>query len=465
MTSRTAGIVFGLATLALTGPALAVVTPVPRCSPTLRHFQCYEVKPGQFSTPAPTVVDRFGTVVPTLRYPHRLCAPADKRGEDPTAPADPQHLVGYVAKAKTPKRLGLTVTNQFGTITLDAIRPDLLMVPTAKSLGGPPAPLVPPLVDHFMCYKVKRSRGTPKFVPQVAIPVVDQLETVTLDASKPARLCVPANKNGEDPSAPGHPLALLCYKSRSRTPFATPVVQTANQFGPDEMTLIHRRELCVPSLIAPDTCGTTTTTTTSSSTSTTTTTTTTSTTSTTESTTTTTTTTTSTTTTTLAPVKIAGVRYRSFGNTGGNEVYLGQGDLGVSANRVEQGLTWVKPGTYDVTFTYDPMALTLTTTITGDLTPPTLIYNLTGPLAAMDSFEINVADRDTNSQVDFLNVTLDGNPVGSFVGNDAFASYTFPSSTLDDGFTFTGTLVISGPFSGSQELSRVDIQVGQNFAP
>lgn len=163
----------------------------------------------------------------------------------------------------------------------------------------------------------------------------------------------------------------------------------------------------------------------------------------------------------LPPVKIAGARWRSFANTGGGEVYLGVGDIGVGANRVERNYTWVRPGTYPVVFTYDPANLKLTSTGAYG----TLTYNLNAPLQPMDSFEILISDRDTNSQVDFLDVTLEGQPLGSFFGNGGVLVVKLPSADLNDGFTFTGTVSISGNFSISQELSRVDIFVGQNFYP
>jgi hypothetical protein len=163
------------------------------------------------------------------------------------------------------------------------------------------------------------------------------------------------------------------------------------------------------------------------------------------------------------PVKVAGVRFRSFGNTGGNEIYIGLGDLGVGSNRVEKGYTWTKPGSYPITFTYDPTALTLATT--GDF--GTLTYNLAAPLSPMDSCEIIVADRDTGSQVDFVDVSYNGVALDpdDFIGNDGFAAYPLAFDGLDDGFTFEGTVEISGPFSTSQEKSRVEILCGQNLVP
>ncbi len=97
--------------------------------------------------------------------------------------------------------------------------------------------------------------------------VADQFESLNLTLVKPYRLCVPASKNGEDPTAPDHLDLLLCYKAKSSTKFGTIEAHIDNQFGPDDVTLIHRRELCVPSF-NPE--ATTTTTTTSTSTTTTT---------------------------------------------------------------------------------------------------------------------------------------------------------------------------------------------------
>ena len=88
--------------------------------------------------------------------------------------------------------------------------------------------------------------GGPKFVKTV-VTVADQFESVNLTLVKPYRLCVPANKNGEDPTAPTDPERLLCYKSKGSS-FGTVEAHINNQFGPDNITLIHRRELCVPSV-------------------------------------------------------------------------------------------------------------------------------------------------------------------------------------------------------------------------
>ena len=70
----------------------------------LDHFQCYEVKPAFFSRLTVTVQDQFGTLTETLRYPHRLCAPANKNGEGIQDPTD--HLAGYTTKPCLVSRSG-----------------------------------------------------------------------------------------------------------------------------------------------------------------------------------------------------------------------------------------------------------------------------------------------------------------------------------------------------------------------
>ena len=266
------------------------------------HFTCYEIKPFRFTrVQNVSLVDQYGSSTVDVDRPNKLCAPANKNDEDPTAPTDPDHLTSFKITHTSVKRTNQVVVNQFGTIKLDVVKSDLLFVPTAKSLvaPAPPSPANPD-IDHFQCYKVKRSRGTSKFVKITGVKVDDQFGTGTIDLIKPVHLCTPVNKNNEEPGAETHVDHLLCYKVKARAPFNTKHVWLGNQFGPfTDLLLTRRQEFCVPSLKNPPPTTTTTSTTTTTTTSTTTTsTTTTSTTTTTTSTTTTEPTTTSTTTTT-----------------------------------------------------------------------------------------------------------------------------------------------------------------------
>lgn len=135
--------------------------------------------------------------------------------------------------------------------------------------------------------------------------------------------------------------------------------------------------------------------------------------------------------------------------------------MGVAANRSEKGVTWTKPGSYDVAFTYDLQTMTLAADVSGGV--GSLTRNLSTPLGNLDSLQIHVVDRDPGGQVDFLNATVDGSPLGSFYGNGDWQTFKFPSNTLNDGFTITGTLVIDGTFGTSRELSKVEIGVGRHL--
>src|SRR5262249_47694288 len=132
---------------------------------------------------------------------------------------------------------------------LDLIRRSFLFTPTAKSLTGPTQPLPSSPVDHFQCYLVRRSPGSPRFTPIHGIGIQDQFGPHTVDLLRPRYLCVPADKNGEDPTAPQDSQSLLCYKSRHRARFGTQNVFTNNQFGPVSQPLTRRMEFCVPSTL------------------------------------------------------------------------------------------------------------------------------------------------------------------------------------------------------------------------
>jgi hypothetical protein len=86
------------------------------------------------------------------------------------------------------------------------------------------------------------------------VTLVDQFGSLTVDLDKrgPFRLCVPVNKNGEDPGAPTDPSALVCYTTKNdRLPFSQKSIFIANQFGSLASKVTQYDELCVPSTILP----------------------------------------------------------------------------------------------------------------------------------------------------------------------------------------------------------------------
>jgi hypothetical protein len=237
-----------------TSTSVTTSTSTSTTAPPLRHFQCSEVKPFTFVSPGTrTIEDQFGRLTLSVVKPIALCAPADKRGEDPTAPDDPEHLLTYKVRSSTAfvPTTNLEVVNQFGTVHVDVRKPDALMVPAAKSTGAPPPPLVEPGVSHFMCYKARRTRRTPKFVPIPNVAVEDQFGTFSVNLLKPRWLCAPADKNGEDPGVVARAEHLLCYKARHSTPLGKQFVGVTDQFGPLSIELTRRLDLCVPSLKNP----------------------------------------------------------------------------------------------------------------------------------------------------------------------------------------------------------------------
>jgi outer membrane protein assembly factor BamB len=165
----------------------------------------------------------------------------------------------------------IEVVNDFGTTVVDAVKPDRLLVPSAMSLSeNPPALPAAVRIDHFQCYRARRARGTAKFEKVRGVTVVDEFGTMTVDVKRPRRLCVPVDKNGEAPDAPTHTDNLMCYRVKVTrgTPKFTALspVFGNNEFGSDSLAALRPEMLCVPSLISSPNLPTTTTTSTTSTT-------------------------------------------------------------------------------------------------------------------------------------------------------------------------------------------------------
>lgn len=235
-----------------------------------------------------TLSDQFEAGLFGVQKPVSLCNPADPEGDDPAAPADPDHLEAYqialvpkvcVAGAPTNegkacrreqdcggtphqtsfcqrapehvRQTNLAVENQFGSLRVDTLKPDRLLVPTAKSLSGPvPAPT--PGIDHFKCYSVRVTPGAAKFPRDMQVFVVDQFQQPTLyDMVKPTRLCAPVNKENESPGAETHTAHLMCYQVKAARGqpkhLRVPNIYTNNQFGPELLDTTKEEELCAPS--------------------------------------------------------------------------------------------------------------------------------------------------------------------------------------------------------------------------
>ena len=229
----------------------------PSIDACLDDFLCYKAKstgqPPFAVIPGVHLVDQFEDVNFDVIRPRNLCLPADKNQEGVVDPAT--HLTSYMIRAVrgSPRHVSqknLLVTNQLGFIRVDTIRPDLLFVPAAKSLTSPPAPPNPSSnVDHYKCYKVRVTRGTPRFPERVTVTATDQFNTSlkTLKLKKPRHLCTPVEKNGEVVKNPT--VHLMCYLARGtpKTPSHSGVFVN-DQFGPGQLNTTREQEFCIPSL-------------------------------------------------------------------------------------------------------------------------------------------------------------------------------------------------------------------------
>jgi hypothetical protein len=237
----------------------------------LDDFQCYKSRTTRNTpkfTPIPGIklIDRFtlmgsppGYLTVDTRKMNNLCAPADVNGQDPSAPTHPDHETGYqmrVAKNTAPfaRVLNQKVLNtEFGMLQLDVLKPAQLLMATSKDLIAPPPLLA--TSDNFSCYKVRTSRGTPKFVPVTGVTIQDQFGLRTMTVKKPTLLCTAANLNDTQPGVESHAGLLLCYKLQrpGDTPRFTTVspVYINNDFGPLTIDVKKNDQLCVLSLIVP----------------------------------------------------------------------------------------------------------------------------------------------------------------------------------------------------------------------
>jgi hypothetical protein len=194
------------------------------------------------------LVDQFETTAADVAKPKALCPPANKNGEGVLD--DVTHEEAYQIKpvVKHTPRTNVQVIDQFGTLHVNTVKADRLLVPTNKGLGSAP-PAVSGTVDHYSCYKVKITPGTAKLAPGTQATVATQFETRVYDVKKPRRLCTPVNKNGEGvTSSIAH---LMCYqvKAASGQPKHAKVVgqiHTLNQLGSGQLDTVKESELCVP---------------------------------------------------------------------------------------------------------------------------------------------------------------------------------------------------------------------------
>ncbi len=164
------------------------------------------------------------------------------------------------------------------------------------------------------------------------------------------------------------------------------------------------------------------------------------------------------------------VRFRSFNNTGGKELFIGP-NPGISGypNRVEEDLTWTRPGANNITVTFDPSTDSLSATVNGTA----LIYSdvalyasaMGCPVENWNAMQVMVINQDAGTTVNFENITLGGYDLGSFSGGTGSAGnvrrWAVTQFDFSQGFSVAGTVRLAGTFSDIQsDLSKIEIYIG-----
>ena len=242
------------ASVAAPAPHRAAAPARTAAAPPVDHQLCYRTGvSGTVIPPNVTLKNQFspGGFKPTITAGMVLCNPVQK-----TLPSgqifhitNPRaHLVCYKITEPAQPTPTVAVSNQFGTARLIPRQPNLLCLPSWKSLIGVPHPpaVQPPGLSHFTCYPVRVASGgyTPPTVRLkdefTARPVTAQVNPV------PVELCLPTEKivGAHDFPIINAVTHLLCFPV-SPTPIKNAWYK--NQFGFGSLGIRQTNWLCVPS--------------------------------------------------------------------------------------------------------------------------------------------------------------------------------------------------------------------------
>lgn len=246
----------------LAGPAAA------QLAPSIDPFLCYRAKPSRGTVHFAGLGglglgDRFQTAPLDLTKARTLCTPADV--DDAGTLDDATQLTGY--QVRTPDGVAehvpqsrLRVTNQLGTLTVDTLRAERLLVPA--NADPDVDPLAPERDDHdldgYTCYAVRTTRGTPRLARDLSVTVGDQFtdDARTYDVRRARQLCVPTEIAQQDIRHPTE--GLMCYRVRRARTSARPNpphrLNLRDGFGPQIVDPVREDLLCLPSVIDDDLC-------------------------------------------------------------------------------------------------------------------------------------------------------------------------------------------------------------------
>ena len=246
--------------LAAGGAAASIAAAAPhgaashRAAPPVSHQLCYRTTvSGTVIPPNVTLINQFSPsgFRPTITAGQVLCNPVTKKvvgGEKFPATNLRAHLVCYKITEPTQPTPTVDVTNQFGSARLVPSQPNLLCLPSWKSLVGVPQTTKPqpPGLSHFTCYPVRVASGA--YHPP-AILLKDEFTSQPVSATVnpvPAELCLPTTKIVGTHHFPmiNSVTHLLCFPV---TPTPIKNAWYKNQFGRGNLGIQQTNWLCLPS--------------------------------------------------------------------------------------------------------------------------------------------------------------------------------------------------------------------------
>jgi hypothetical protein len=161
---------------------------------------------------------------------------------------DGVHLAAYdiPAISGTVIHPNVQITTKLGSsFTATVGNPIRLATQTAKSLVSIPPPPPPGVIPNFDCYSLKNF----KINELDGVTVQDQFATITLDIDKrgPLSLCVEATVNGIPPT--GQPTTLVCNHTKNDGPFKQARPFITNILESQQILITQFDELCVPATL------------------------------------------------------------------------------------------------------------------------------------------------------------------------------------------------------------------------
>jgi hypothetical protein len=172
------------------------------------HQLCYTATATGFKIPTDVrLIDQFAPngFVPKIGPLVQNCNPVQKAvtlatgGTKVTKISNPNaHLACFKITAPTQPTKTVVVINQFGSGTLSVGQPQILCLPTWKSLTGPPkeSDAQPPDLSHFTCYSVSYVKGTAPYKVPGPVSLQDEFapKSVRVTVGAPELLCLPTTK-------------------------------------------------------------------------------------------------------------------------------------------------------------------------------------------------------------------------------------------------------------------------------